>query len=197
MSAKLMEIAQRIRGLREILEITKEDMAKRTDVSLEQYVAYETGENDFGFTFLYKCANVFGVDIVELLTGEKPRLSFYTVVRSGKGLPMSRRKGFTYQHLAYRLQNKLSEPFLVTAPYSEEEQEQPIKLSHHKGQEFDYVVKGSLKVQLEDHVEILGEGDSIYYDSSFGHGMVATGGNDCMFLAVVIKDPSDQEEEDA
>ena len=194
METKILEIAQRIRGLREILDITQEEMAAKTDVSLELYREYESGEKDFGFTFLYMCAQEFGVDIVELLTGEKPRLSFYTVVRNGKGLPMKRRQGFTYQHLASRIKDKLAEPFLVTAPYSEAEQSRPIELSRHKGQEFDYIVKGSLKVQLEDHVEVLGEGDAVFYDSGHGHGMIATGGEDCTFLAFVMKDPEGEGE---
>ncbi len=162
-------------------------MAKKTDTSLEEYQQYESGEADFGFTFLYDCAKAFNVDIVELLTGEKPRLSFYTVVRAGEGLPMKRRKGFTYQHLAFRIKDKLSEPFMVTAPYVPEEQTRPIHLSHHEGQEFDYILKGSLKVQFENHVEVLTEGDSIFYDSGHGHGMIATGGADCVFLAFVMK----------
>lgn len=188
MEAKIKEIAERIRGLREILEISQEEMAERTDVQLDEYRQYERGDVDFGFTFLYECAKIFGVDIVELLTGEKPKLSFYTVVRSGKGLPMKRRKGFIYQHLAYRIMDKLAEPFLVTAPYDPEEQNMPIHLSHHKGQEFDYVLKGTLKVQLDEHVEVLSEGDSVYYDSSHNHGMIAVGGADCVFLAFVMKD---------
>lgn len=195
METKIMEIAQRIRGLREILEISQEDMARKIDINLEQYQQYEDGTIDFGFTFLYQCAQVFGVDIIELLTGEKPKLSFYTVVRSGKGLPMKRRQGFTYQHLAYRIKDKLAEPFLVTAPYFEEEQTKLIELNRHKGQEFDYVLKGSMKIQLEDHIEVLGEGDSIFYDSSHGHGMIATGGNDCTFLAFVMKDQSGEGED--
>lgn len=195
METKIKEIAQRIRGLREILEISQEDMARKTDTSLEQYQQYEDGTSDFGFTFLYECAKVFDVDIVELLTGEMPRLSFYTVVRRGKGLPMKRRKGFTYHHLAYRIKDKLSEPFLVTAPYFEEEQTKPIVLNHHKGQEFDYVLKGSMKIQLDDHIEVLSEGDCIYYDSSHGHGMIATGGSDCTFLAFVMKDQREEGED--
>lgn len=187
METKIKEIAERIRSLREILEITPEEMAAKTDMMPDEYRRYEAGEADFGFTFLYECAHVFGVDIVELLTGERPKLSFYTVVRSGQGLPMKRRKGFTYQHLAYRIMDKLAEPFVVTAPYNAEEQDKPIHLSRHEGQEFDYVLKGSLKIQLEDHVEVLGEGDSVYYDSGHKHGMIATGGTDCTFLAFVIK----------
>ncbi len=189
METKIKEIAERIRGLREILELTQEEMALKTDVALEEYQSFERGDLDFGFTFLYECAKVFGVDIVELLTGEKPKLSFYTVVRGGQGLPMKRRKGFTYQHLAYRMMDKLAEPFVVTAPYDAAEQNQPIHLSHHKGQEFDYVLKGSLKIQLDNHVEVLSEGDSVFYDSGHNHGMIATGGSDCTFLAFVIKTP--------
>lgn len=50
-----------------------------------EYTALEGGEQDFSFTFLHKCAEKFGVDIVELLTGENPHLSFFTVTRKGRG----------------------------------------------------------------------------------------------------------------
>ena len=45
---------------------------------------------------------------------------------------------------------------------------------------------GSLKVQIGEHSEILGPGDSIYYDSSTPHGMIAVGGQDCIFYAIVL-----------
>jgi len=187
MELTLVEVAERIRTLRDILDFTEEEMAEKTGVSVEEYRAYESGNADFTFTFIFKCAEVFGVDMIEILTGEKPKLSFYSIVRSGTGLPISRRKGFSYQHLAYRFTGKTSEPFLVTAPYSEEEQDKPIHLSHHEGQEFDYIISGHLKVALEDKIEILGPGDAIYYDSSHGHGMIATGGEPCTFLAMILK----------
>ena len=187
---KLQEIAQRIRTMREILEIPVAEMAQQTGVSAEEYLANENGRVDFSFTFLYNCAKAFGVDIIELLTGEAPRLSFYSIVRKGEGLKINRRKGFTYNHMAYRFSNKVAEPFLVTAPYSEEEQEQPIHLSQHDGQEFDFILSGQLKVQMEGHIEYMGPGDAIYYDSGHAHGMIATGGEDCVFLAVVMKGDS-------
>lgn len=193
MEDKIMAIAQRIKTLREILEISVEDAAKATDLTCEEYLCREAGKDDFSFTFLYKCADLFGVDIVEILTGDSPKLSFYSIVRRGQGLPIQRRKGFTYHHLAYLFEHKLCEPFLVTAPYNAQEQDQPIHLSYHEGQEFDYILKGSLKVAMEDHIEVLGEGDSIYYNSGHGHGMIATGGEDCVFMAVVLK-PHKKEE---
>jgi transcriptional regulator with XRE-family HTH domain len=195
METKIMEIAQRIRGLREILELSVEHMAKKTGVTVEQYRRYESGAEDFGFTFLYQCAGAFGVDIVELLTGEPPRLSFYSVVRNGEGLPMRRLDSFTYQHIAYRMQNKLAEPFVVTAPYHEEEQTKPIEQTSHSGQEFDYILEGTLKVQLDNHSEVLNPGDAIFYDSRHAHGMIAVGGKPCVFLAFVMKDPNSKEED--
>lgn len=193
MEARIMEIAQRIRELREILELSVEEMARRTGTTVEEYILCESGESDFSFTFLYQCAKVFGVDLMELVTGEKPKLSFYSIVRKGEGLPIKRRAGFSYNHLAYLFKDKSCEPFLVTAPYREEEQDQEIHLSYHKGQEFDYILSGRLKVRLEDHIHILEAGDAIYYDSGHGHGMIAAGGEDCRFLAVVLKDEDEEE----
>ena len=189
MDSKLIEIVERIRTLRDILELSEEEMADYTGVSLDEYQALEAGENDFSFTFLFKCAEKFGVDMVELLTGDRPKLSFYSVVRSGKGFPIKRRQGFEYQHLGYLFRDKLAEPFLVRAPYIEEEQNQPIHLSSHDVQEFDFVMQGSLKIAMEDRTEVLHAGDAIYYDSGHGHGMIATGGEECLFLAVVLKKP--------
>ena len=187
MEPKLMEIARRIRGLREMLDITAEDMAGAAGVTLAEYEELENGNKDFSFTFLYRCAETLHVDMIELLTGENPHLTGYTVIKQGAGLPIKRRKSFEYYHLAANFKNKLAEPFLVKAPYHEEEQNIPIHLSTHEGQEFDYILKGSMRFVHENHVEELTAGDSVFYDSGRGHGMIATGGEECLFLAVILK----------
>lgn len=183
---QVLQIAERIRGLRLILDIPVSEMAEVCSTTEEDYIAHENGEKDFSFTFLYNCAKHFGIDITELITGDKPKLSFYSVVRKGEGLPIKRRKDFNYQHLAAMIQDRISEPFLVTAKYDKDAEEREIGLSFHEGQEFDYILSGSLKVRLEDHVVVLHAGDSIFYDSGHGHGMIAVGGSDCEFLAVVM-----------
>lgn len=193
METKIIEIAQRIRELREILEISVDEMAHYLSMEPDMYLRYEDGKEDFTFTFLYQCATKFGVDLIELVTGDRPKLSFYTVVKKDHGLPIKRRAGFSYQHLAHLFKNKTAEPFLVTAPYSEAEQDKPIKLSYHKGQEFDYIISGQLKVAMENHIEILNAGDAIYYDSGHGHGMIATGGQECVFLAVIMKNENEED----
>ena len=128
-----------------------------------------------------------GVDVIELLTGENPHLSGYSLTRAADGLSIKRRAGFEYLHKAPHFKNKLAEPFLVTAPYLEEEQDAPIHLSYHKGQELDYIISGRMRFAYEDHIEELEAGDLLMYDSGRGHGMIATGGEPCTFLAVVMK----------
>ena len=103
METKLIEIAMRIRELREILEITPEEAAQATNVPVEEYLSCEKGERDFSFTFLYQCAKLFGVDMMELVTGENPRLSFYSIVRKDEGLPIKRRAGFSFWRICLRI----------------------------------------------------------------------------------------------
>ena len=183
---KVAEIIGRIEDLRSILDISIEDMAKATDLSVDEYNEILKGEKDLSFTFLYKCANIFRVDITDLLTGVSPHLSSYTIVRNGEGLELKRRAGFGYQNLAYQFKNKTVEPFKVMAKYDEAQQDKPIALSTHEGEEFDYVLSGSLKITIDGHTEILNAGDAVYYDSSKPHGMIAINGQPCEFLAMVI-----------
>lgn len=187
MDNHLLAIAERIRGLREILDISTAEMARICGVSEAEYMEYESGTRDFTFTFLYTCANRFDVDMMELLTGEQPRLRGYCLTRAGEGLNIKRREGFLYENKAALFRERLAEPFIVTAPYREEEQDKPIALSSHDNQEFDMVLDGQMKFVYDGHVEILNPGDSVYYDSNRGHGMIAVGGKPCKFLAIVIR----------
>lgn len=188
----IKEVANRIRALREDLELTPEDMAVATGRSVEEYIAQESGVQDLSFTFLYKCAKQLGVDVIELLTGESPHLKGYSLVRAGEGLSIKRRAGFEYLHKAPHLRNKIAEPFLVTAPFVPEEQDEPIHLSYHTGQELDFVLQGHLRFAYENNIEEVGPGDTLMYDSGRGHGMIAIGGEPCVFLAIVMK-PEDGE----
>lgn len=179
-------IADRIKYLREIFGVSAEDLASVLNVSIDTYREAEEGKIDFSFSFLQKVAKYFSVDIVELISGDAPRLSGFQIVRAGEGMPLERRKGFTYLHLASLFKDKFAEPFMVTAKYREEEQGKPIPLSSHNDQEFNLVIKGNLKIRLGDCVSVLHEGDSVYYNANVPHGMIALEG-DCRFLSVVIK----------
>ena len=191
MNPDVKEVAGRIRALREDLGYTQQEMAQATGRTLAEYIAQENGEVDPTFSFLSKCAERLGVDMVEFLIGETPRLGHYAITRAGEGVTMRRRAALNYLHLAPYFRDRLCEPLLVTAPYEEEAQGKPVHLSHHEGQELDYILKGKLRFVYEDHEEVLNEGDFVIHDPSHGHGMIATGGEDCVFLAIIIKEPEE------
>ena len=186
MDYSLKEVAGRIKDLREAKGYTQEELAKLSGVSVEDYKVLEMGETDFSFTFIYKCAKACGVEVVDLLEGTSTTLTSFAITRKGEGLKIVKKHGVEYNNLAPKFKEKLAEPFLVKFPYLEEEQNAPIQLNSHNGQEFDVIVKGSLKVQVGNHIDILQEGDSIFYNSIIPHGMVAASEGGCEFHAVVL-----------
>ena len=192
-SSKIYEVAARIRELREIAGYSQEEMAQRTEVSPEMYRLYEEGQTDFPFTFIHKCALELGVEITDLMEGKSARLTGYTVTRKGMGEVTAKETGLEIRSLAPLFKRKIAEPYFVRYEYVPEQQSRPIHLTRHSGQEFDLILSGSLKVQVGEHIEVLHEGDSIYYDSSKPHGMIAVDGADCLFCAVVL--PGDETEE--
>ncbi len=186
-SSRIRQIPERIRELREILAITPEQMAQETGLTVEQYLSCEAGEVDLSISFIHKCALRFGVDVSDLIEGKSPNLRTLSVIRSGNGTRVDRRSEFDYTNLAPLFRDKIAEPFLVRAQYNEENQNKPIKLSTHAGQEIDIVVKGKLKLVVGGITEVLCPGDTALYNSSEPHGMIATGGEDCEFYAIVVK----------
>lgn len=191
---QLSEVASRIKGTREIMGWSVAKMAKKTEVDEVLYRKYESGEADLPFTFIHKCALAFGIEITELLEGQGAHLSSFTVTRAGTGKETAKEEGITIKNLAHEFRHKIAEPYWVKYDYSPELQNKPIHLTKHSGQEFDLIISGSLKVQVGSNTAVLHEGDSIYYNSSTPHGMIAVDGKDCTFLAVVLPGKETKEE---
>ncbi len=183
---KIKEIANRIRELREIVGLTFAEMASKTGISEKEYIACEAGENDLNFAFLYRCAIALKVDVTDIIEGTSPKLAGYTVTRKGDSQRVGQAHGMVYYNLAASFKNRIAEPLYVISEYSEAAQNTDIELTVHEGQECDIIINGALKVQVGNHIEILHEGDSIYYDSSVPHGMIAVEGSDCIFYAIVL-----------
>ena len=139
MESKIREVADRVKGIRLDLNLTTEQMAQRVGIPEADYIKYEEGHEDFNFTFVYKVANIAGIDIADLMEGSSPSLSTYAVTRNGEGRPIARREGFKYLRLGSRFKSKLAEPFRVTIPYSEEALNPPYELVTHSGQEMNIV----------------------------------------------------------
>ena len=191
MEDRIKEIADRIKALRELANLSEEQMAINVGVSLEDYQKLERGETDFTFTVVYKCAQCFGVDVTDILQGTSPTLSTYSLVRGGKGLPIARKNEYIYQNMAPYFKNRMSEPFWVKIPYVGEVADNEIPMNFHKGEEVSIVISGNAKAKFGDNVETIGPGDVIYFNSATPHGMTAVGGESCVFFTVIIDPEGD------
>lgn len=184
MHEKIKQVADRVRELREIFDVSPETLAREIHLDAEEYRGYESGIVDIPVGVLYQIASRFNVELSSLITGEEPKLHSYCLTRAGKGASVDRRRAYKYEELATNFIRKKAEPFLVTVEPSSEETYEP--LNSHPGQEFDYVMEGSLRVKLDKHELILEAGDSLYFDSSVPHGMKALSGRPAKFLAVIL-----------
>ena len=177
------DIGNRIRELRELSDITIREIANGLNINEETYIQYEEGEVDIPASFLYELANIFGVDLGLILTGEESRMSIFDVTRANKGISVERSKEYEHQNLCSRFIHKKAETFLVTV----DPEKNPVpSLNSHPGQEFNFVLEGSLKIYIHNNEIILNEGDSIFFDSTHRHAMVALNDKPAKFLAVIM-----------
>ena len=197
MEYKIKEIAGRIRELRQISGISVEEMAQRTDVSVEEYIQYENGSRNMSIAFLYRCVLIFGVDFSDLLEGRSPKLRSYALTRKGEGQRIEEAHHMVGYNLAPDFRNRIALPLYMKLAYRPNAQFEDIELVTHEGQECDIVISGHMKIQIGEHSEILHPGDTIYYDSSTPHGMIAVDGEDCAFYAIVLSNSAAREGEQA
>jgi transcriptional regulator with XRE-family HTH domain len=184
MSEKLKHIASRIKELRQIAGLSAEQLAAAFKIAPDLYQRYEAGTADIPVSLLYEIAQKFKVELTTLLTGDEPRLHGYCLVRKETGPAADRRKEYQYQDLASNFVHKKAEVFLVTVEAKPANAE--IHYNAHPGQEFTYVLDGSLKLILDGHELVLDQGDSLYFNSGMKHAMIALHGKPARFLAFII-----------
>lgn len=180
MNEQIMQIAARIREMREILDMEPAEIASQLNIPEAEYLRYENGEDDIPIGVLYATAGIFGIDPTELLTGEKPRMDGYTIVRKGQGNLIERCPGYSFRSLATNFINRDMEPMIVEVSASDE----PADLITHGGQEFNMVLEGSVAVIIKNKEFVLNEGDSIYFDPRVPHGQKAVSKH-AKFLTVI------------
>ena len=197
MDLKLREVAGRIRELREISGFTVEEMAERTNLSVEEYKQCEAGSRNLSVAFLYRCTLSFGVDMGDLLEGRSPKLRSYALTRKGEGQRIEEAHHMIGYNLAADFRNRIGLPLYMELKYRDGAEYQDIELVTHEGQECDIVIRGKMKIQIGSRSEILNPGDCIYYDSSTPHGMIAVDGEDCACYAFVLSNSAAREGEQA
>jgi quercetin dioxygenase-like cupin family protein len=173
-----------LRGLRDIMEVQPEELADVCNISIEEYLGYESGERDIPVSALQNISKKYKIELTALLFGEEPHMKAFFLTRKGQGTAMERTSAYKYQALAAGFIGRNADPFIVTVEPVPESQ--PMHLNSHSGQEFNLVLEGKLLLKIDGHDLILNEGDSLYFDSTLSHGMRALGGKPAKFLAIII-----------
>ncbi len=183
MNEHIKEIALRLRGLRDVLEVEATEVADLCNISIEQYELYESGEVDIPVGILYSISKHYDIEINALLFGEEPHMDSYFLTRKGKGAAVKRSKAYKYQSLAAGFAKRRANPFMVKVSPNESD---AITLNSHEGQEFNMVVEGRMLINIDGRELILEEGDSIYFDSMRPHGFKSLDGKTLKFLALIL-----------
>jgi transcriptional regulator with XRE-family HTH domain len=184
MEEQIKQVAARIKDLREILNFSQAETADYCGLTVTDYSEIESGKVDIPVGIMHLLAKKFKVDVTSFLSGSEPRMHSYTLTRKGTGVAVERRKTYSYQALATNFINRKADPFIVTVEPKADNTE--MEFNSHPGQEFNLILKGSLKLNLNNKEMLLNEGDSIYFDASLPHGMKAANNEPCEFLAIIL-----------
>ncbi len=182
-SQRFIEIGQRIQGLREACDVTREEMAEELEVSVETYTAWEETGADVPISAIYHMAQQFGVEFNDILNGTSSKLNTYQIVRAGQGKEVPRNPRYHYEDLAWRYVDKIMQPLLVTIDPTEK----PHKPQAHDGQEFNYVLEGTLVLTWGDQQFKLEPGDSVFFNPTIMHCQSALGDKPAVFVCVIAE----------
>ncbi|MDR1062173.1 MAG: XRE family transcriptional regulator [Clostridiales bacterium] len=202
MQDDVSDVSRRLRELRESCGTPAEELAASLGVPAAIYAGYEDGSQDIPISALYKLTGLLGADLTELLTGNSPKLDTYCVVRHGQGLSIDRYPGYKFKSVAFNFQHRKMEPLIVhldaetdaagvagaagaatglaSAAGAHKE------LVAHTGQEFNYVIEGTVRLTLGKKEIILNRGDCCYFDPTIPHGQSAVD-RSAEFLTVILE----------
>ncbi len=183
MNEEIKAVAERLKGLRDVMDVSIREAAEVCGISTEQYQLYESGTVDIPVGILQCMAKRYNIDLTVLISGSEPHMKSYFLTKKGKGLSVDRRSDYKYQSLAFGFSNRKADPFLVTITPEETKE---IHFNSHPGHEFNYVLEGKMKIVVDGKEMELEEGDSLYFDATKPHGMQALNGKNARFLAIII-----------
>ncbi|AEH60769.1 transcriptional regulator, XRE family [Methanosalsum zhilinae DSM 4017] len=182
-------VGSKVRQLREIREMSLEDLADTSQCCIELIEHIESGDLIPSLAPLLQISRGLGVRLGTLLDGAEQDGA--VMVKNGNSENVVRFSGnasdidrstLDFYSLAADKKDRHMEPFIIDIRPSLSEE---INLSSHEGEEFIYVLEGEISLQYGEDKYILSKGDSIYYDSVIPHHLYANGDSDAQILAVV------------
>ena len=185
---KQVQLGDRIRQIRESRKLDRNKLAERASISEDLLEQIENNEMIPSLSPLIKIARSLGVRLGTFLDDELTNSP--VIVRSGASDKVIRFKDSSrvtsteldFYSLAANKKDRHMEPFLINLSPPEDND---LSLSTHEGEEFIYVLQGSVRIQYGQKEYILQSGDSIYYDSILPHGIQSNEKKGAKILAVI------------
>lgn len=178
-----MSVGKRIESFRKKKELTIEALAQAAGVKAPVLQAIENEEVVPAIGVMVKLARALGQRLGSFMDDqfrEDPLIVHKTDRDSCRQTVGSSDNPYEYYSLGKGKPDRHTEPFYVVIPPGD------IPLSSHEGEEFIFVQKGKLELHCGKSVEVLGEGDSAYYNSLLPHSLKAAGNQSAEIVAIVF-----------
>jgi transcriptional regulator with XRE-family HTH domain len=181
-----VDVGERVKRVREKRGLSLLDISRRTGIDVSLLSEIEEGQSAPPLGTVIKLAKALEMKMGYFISGDELRP--FTIVHRGDRKVVSRydskrdkHYGYGYESLAPYKKDRHMEPFLVTLQPATTEEER----SAHDGQEFIFVLTGSMEVRLGEEIHVLEPGDAIYYDSTVPHLVKCHGQETTRILAVL------------
>ncbi len=180
-------IVERIKAFRLQQGLTLDQLAELSGLTKGYLSRIENSDKSPPFSTLAKLASALNTDIISFFADENGGAEDVNInidiVRSESSRKVNRRiapEAYVYESLAYRMRGKNMEPMLVVL-----EKDAPVTKFHHEGEEFIYILEGTLEFRFESKTYILEPGDSAYFNSGIEHSGRSLGDGPAKFLCVI------------
>ena len=188
LEVKALKIGSKVRELRQKKHYTLQDVAAKTGLSKPFLSQIENHHVVPPVATLLKLARAFDVGLAYFFQDEVG-IDRIAITRRDERVRVERRphhrKGevnYIYEALDTKKTNKHMEPFLVEFPVQDTSE---MIFMNHEGEEFLHVLEGTLEFRSIDRVEVLGPGDSIYFESELSHSFRCLGEKPARAIVVV------------
>ena len=183
-------VGAKIKGLRESKNLSVEEIAERSGLTVEQINSIENDQTLPSLGPLIKIARALGVRLgtfmddndalgpVVCRAEDRERDSSISFSNGATDA----RKHMEYHPLAQQKAGRHMEPFVIDINPDDKPN---FQLSAHEGEEFIYVMEGEVEIVYGKDTYTLKEGDSIFYDSIVKHHVHGAPGKSAKILAVV------------
>lgn len=162
-----LNIGDRIKMLRITQNRTLQEIAEACDLSKSMISKIENNKTVPSVAALVKIAKALGTTISSLLEQEGWVNAILTTRQKALDNVTATDKGYSIYPYASEYHEKKMQPFLFVA---KKDEVVPHELSH-EGEEFIYMIKGQMRMQVGDVFHKLNAGDSLYFNSALKHGI--------------------------